>query len=270
MYLFKERENALSHRDAAPLAGPSATFMPITLRSFCDGMTGEERPATMLGLLLLLVLLLHVWVLRWLMPSAEPHREARPLIMEVALLAAAQQQAAPAQQPPAPPPAKKIDVPQKPKAKPILKPLPKKKPPRAEKKPELPRIERRQEAQAVTEAPSAPLSKAPAAVTAPKAPAPVAEKFTEANFRANYRFNPKPEYPRLARKRGWQGKVLLKVQVSAQGYSDAVAVHRSSGHEMLDESAVEAVKKWQFIPAKRGETPVASSVIVPIIFKFDN
>jgi protein TonB len=43
-------------------------------------------------------------------------------------------------------------------------------------------------------------------------------------------------------------------------------VDRSSGHDMLDESAIEAVKKWRFIPAKRGETPVASSVIVPIIF----
>ncbi len=70
----------------------------------------------------------------------------------------------------------------------------------------------------------------------------------------------------MAKSRGWTGKVMLRVQVSAQGLSDSVAVDQSSGHEILDEAAVEAVKQWRFIPAKRGETPVASSVIVPIIF----
>jgi protein TonB len=39
---------------------------------------------------------------------------------------------------------------------------------------------------------------------------------------------------------------------------------------MLDESAIDAVEKWKFIPAKRGETPIASSVIVPIIFKLND
>ena len=65
-----------------------------------------------------------------------------------------------------------------------------------------------------------------------------------------------------------QGKVGGKV--SAQGLSDDVTVEQSSGHEILDESAVEAVRKWRFIPAKRGETPVASSVIVPIVFTLRN
>jgi protein TonB len=92
------------------------------------------------------------------------------------------------------------------------------------------------------------------------------EPFTEANFRANYASNPKPEYPATARSREWQGKVKLRVQVSAEGLSDTVRVEKSSGYDMLDECAVEAVKRWRFIPAKRGETPVASSVIVPIDF----
>jgi protein TonB len=94
--------------------------------------------------------------------------------------------------------------------------------------------------------------------------------FTEANFRANYAHNPKPDYPAVARSRGWQGKVLLRVKVSAEGLSDDVSVEQSSGHDILDESAVEAVKKWRFIPAKRGDTPVSSSVIVPIDFKLRN
>lgn len=96
---------------------------------------------------------------------------------------------------------------------------------------------------------------------------PKTEPFTEANYRANYKSNPKPEYPRLAKSRGWQGKVLLRVQVTADGHSADISVQQSSGHELLDEAAVEAVKNWSFIPAKRGDTPVASTVSVPIKFK---
>ena len=93
-----------------------------------------------------------------------------------------------------------------------------------------------------------------------------AEPYSEASFNANYGFNPKPEYPTIARSRGWQGKVLLRVSVSAEGLSESVTVHRSSGHDVLDESAVAAVEKWKFIPARLGNTAVACSIIVPIIF----
>ena len=60
--------------------------------------------------------------------------------------------------------------------------------------------------------------------------------------------------------------ILNPVQVSAAGASESISIHQSSGHDILDEAAVAAVEKWQFIPAKRGDTAVASSVIVPIIF----
>ena len=113
---------------------------------------------------------------------------------------------------------------------------------------------------------------APAATTA-KAAKPSqshAESYSEANFSANYGTNPKPKYPAIARSRGWQGKVLLRVKVSASGRSEAVSVHQSSGHDVLDESAIAAVENWQFIPAKRGNTAVACTVIVPIIFTLNN
>jgi protein TonB len=92
------------------------------------------------------------------------------------------------------------------------------------------------------------------------------EKYTEANYKANYAHNPKPEYPSLAKSREWQGKVLLRVRVSAAGLSEEVQVEHSSGHEILDDAAIDAVKQWRFIPARRGETPVASAVLVPIVF----
>jgi protein TonB len=54
--------------------------------------------------------------------------------------------------------------------------------------------------------------------------------------------------------------------VTADGRSAAVTVQQSSGHRQLDDAAVAAVEQWIFIPAKRGTTPVASTVTVPIQF----
>lgn len=94
----------------------------------------------------------------------------------------------------------------------------------------------------------------------------VAQPYTEAYFNAEYDKNPKPDYPSIARSRGWQGKVVLRVQISEAGKVEAVAVEQSSGHELLDESALTAVRDWLFVPAIQANRPIASSVLVPIIF----
>ncbi|MFI3155050.1 MAG: energy transducer TonB [Methylococcaceae bacterium] len=109
-----------------------------------------------------------------------------------------------------------------------------------------------------------------AGASASIAPPTKIEPFIEANISADYSENPKPDYPSLAKNRGWQGKVMLKVQVSEEGQSTAVEIERSSGYDILDESAIEAIKQWRFTPAMHGETPIASSVIVPIIFTLEN
>lgn len=229
--------------------------------SFFAALLGEERPSHILVLLFILVLLLHVWGLVWLMRPIEPiTTPAQPLMMEVSMIAISAPKPSVAPPPPAPPPPEKKPPPKKPQTKPIPK---KASPVVQQKAPDFAPAEQVSEPQLVapiTSAQAAPVSDTKATT------ATNAEQFTEANFRANYAHNPKPEYPSIAKSRGWQGKVMLRVQVSAEGLSDAVAVEQSSGHEILDESAVEAVKQWRFIPAKRGETAVASSVIVPIIF----
>ncbi|OQW73370.1 MAG: energy transducer TonB [Proteobacteria bacterium ST_bin11] len=228
--------------------------------SFWRTLLGEERPTSMLRLLTLLVLLLHVWGFQQLLKPEEKVTQAQPLMMEVSMIAMSAPKPSTAPPPPAPPPPEKKPPPKKPQPKPV----PKKAPPIVQKAPEYAPVEPVSEPQptpVTTASSSTPVSTTTTTTTATNT-----EQFTEANFRANYAHNPKPDYPMIAKSRGWQGKVLLRVQVSAEGLSDSVAVDRSSGHEMLDESAVEAVKQWKFIPAKRGETPVASSVIVPIIF----
>ncbi len=76
----------------------------------------------------------------------------------------------------------------------------------------------------------------------------------------------RPLYPRMAREQGWQGKVVLRTQITADGKVTSATVQESSGFSLLDESAVQSVKGWSFEPAKNGEFAVASTVDLPIRF----
>lgn len=253
--MLKDSEGA----DKEPFFRSGAEPM-MAKRQFWPALLGEEKPRDMLLLLALLVVMLHIWLFSWLSRPEETVTQAVPLVMEVSMVTISKP--TPAAPQPAPPVEKKPPPPKKTPPKPVKKPLPKvvqQAPDFAPFKPEpVP------EPQQSTEAASS------SSASASSAAATSAPTFTEANYRANYAHNPKPEYPTIAKSRGWQGKVLLRVKVSAEGASDEVVVEQSSGHEMLDDSAVEAVKKWRFIPAKRGDTPVASSVIVPIVFTLRN
>ncbi len=104
-------------------------------------------------------------------------------------------------------------------------------------------------------------------LTAP--PAPPAPVVVAARFDADYLHNPKPVYPAVARRNGEEGKVLLKVRVSAEGAALDVEVKQSSGFARLDTAAREAVARWRFVPARRGDEAVESWVVVPITFSLE-
>jgi periplasmic protein TonB len=78
--------------------------------------------------------------------------------------------------------------------------------------------------------------------------------------------NPRPEYPRAAREAGWEGTVILRVLVLPDGRAESVTLHKTSGHSILDEAALSAVKDWRFIPAMDGNFPMQSAVHLPIRF----
>ncbi len=78
--------------------------------------------------------------------------------------------------------------------------------------------------------------------------------------------NRPPVYPSLARKRGWQGTVLLEVDVLSDGMVKNVQVKESSSYELLDRKALEAVRKWQFSPGLDAGEPVPMKVLVPVHF----
>lgn len=110
---------------------------------------------------------------------------------------------------------------------------------------------------------------APRAVEAPPAP-PAPPAIVAARFDADYLQNPAPMYPAASRRRGEEGKVVLRVRVSAQGTSLAVEIKQSSGFARLDEAARAAVEKWRFVPARQGSEAVEATVLVPLNFTLDN
>lgn len=79
--------------------------------------------------------------------------------------------------------------------------------------------------------------------------------------------NPPPIYPRQARRLGQQGTVLLRVRISATGQVLGIEVAGSSGHELLDMAARDAVRNWRFQPARQGTSAVEGIVEVPVSFR---
>ena len=82
-----------------------------------------------------------------------------------------------------------------------------------------------------------------------------------------YRVNPAPEYPKMARRRGYEGTVLLEVLVNRNGKVEDLRLSRSSGHLILDRAAMDSVRNWLFEPAKRGDQEVDMWVEVPVRFE---
>lgn len=82
----------------------------------------------------------------------------------------------------------------------------------------------------------------------------------------SYSYNPKPRYPRQARNAGQEGTVILRVEVLFSGRVARIEIDKSTGYNILDTAAVEAVKRWRFTPAKRGSRSVTSWVLIPIEF----
>jgi protein TonB len=84
-----------------------------------------------------------------------------------------------------------------------------------------------------------------------------------------YRRNPVPEYPWIARRRGYQGTVVLEVLVSRDGRVKALNLSASSGHSVLDQAALASVKRWLFEPGARGGEKVEMWVKVPVRFQLE-
>jgi periplasmic protein TonB len=221
----------------------------------------REKSAVDYLLLALVSVLLHFCVWLWFQqPRERPTPVTPPRVLQLSLQRLAPLPVVPPPPLPViePPPVVTATPPPKPKLKPrpTPKPAPKPKPPPPLAPP----------APAPVVPPPAVTTPASAAALTVPAPEPV---IVPASTRATSRRNPKPDYPTLAKRRGWQGKVLLEVEVLSDGTPGKIQVAASSGREVLDNAAIKAVKRWLFEPARRDNTPISTTLNLSIVFKLE-
>lgn len=78
---------------------------------------------------------------------------------------------------------------------------------------------------------------------------------------------PSPRYPRLARARGWEGVVEVRLSVSATGAVVDARIETSCGYPLLDDAALEAVRKWRFQPATLAGIPIERELLHRVRFQ---
>ncbi|GAB4432320.1 MAG: energy transducer TonB [bacterium] len=74
-----------------------------------------------------------------------------------------------------------------------------------------------------------------------------------------------PKYPLFAKKLMKEGRVLLRLHIDRDGSLVNIEVLENPGYGFA-ESAVEAIKKSTFLPAKENGIPIASKALLPIRF----
>ena len=90
--------------------------------------------------------------------------------------------------------------------------------------------------------------------------------FSKATYKLGSKKNPHPPYPMIARKEGWQGKLILNVFVNKNGKVKNVELLKSSGYKILDNVSLQTVKKWSFKPAQLGKRYVEDNIKIPLRF----
>lgn len=75
-----------------------------------------------------------------------------------------------------------------------------------------------------------------------------------------------PEYPLLAKQNSWEGRVIIRVYISAEGICDSATIAQSSGHDILDNAALQSVYHWRFKPAQKERSNITDTLLVPFIF----
>jgi protein TonB len=126
-------------------------------------------------------------------------------------------------------------------------------------------------------APSSPVEPQPATepttvVAALSATAPTASAaaiISTESRKVEYLYNPPPAYPPRARRLGLEGEVLIRTRVLPNGETDRLVLERSSGYALLDDAAMEAVRKWRFRPARRGDEQIVSWIEIPVRFRLE-
>lgn len=170
--------------------------------------------------------------------------------------------AAPAPTPPQPAPAQPQPV-----ARPATTPAPAALPAatQAEPSPNAPTATLAQPSPA-TPASAAVAADTPQATPASTAPAPAPAKVELPNASASYLNNPKPPYPALSKRLGEEGKVVVRAWIDTNGRATQAEIKTSSGYDRLDQTALQTVLNWRYIPGQRAGVPEAMWFNIPLNF----
>lgn len=76
-----------------------------------------------------------------------------------------------------------------------------------------------------------------------------------------------PKYPKRSLMLKQEGLVILKALISEYGQVKTMEILKSSGYNLLDEAAQQAVEKWEFEPLQIAGRTSLSWVKVPVEFK---
>ena len=93
---------------------------------------------------------------------------------------------------------------------------------------------------------------------------------SSASYRIGSENNPHPSYPLLARKKGWEGRVIIQANIDKKGNVKFIKVSESSGFKILDDVSVKTLKTWKFKPAMLGSKFVDDTVYIPVKFVLKN
>ncbi len=84
------------------------------------------------------------------------------------------------------------------------------------------------------------------------------------------KYKPALIYPHRARRFGWQGTVVMILNIDENGEVLSTKLEKSSGHELLDEEASKYAKRLQFYPFEKAGKKVSFKVRLPVKFVLSN
>jgi protein TonB len=243
----------------------------------------EDRFEIDLPRAIILSILFHLIVLYILLPQLHKLKIKPPQILEVRIEAA--QKETPKPEPikkpePIPQPAKKIPEPPKPKPveekktepKEIPKPLEKKLDPTPpavtpnEKKETSPKEKPTPPPQDIIK----PADLSQEVITSTTSPEKIkSAKSDYSNLLANA-ISKYKQYPKLAQMRGWQGIVIVELEMSPSGAVLSMTIKKSSGYEILDAEAMQMIQRAIPLPAPPESLKSKNfTVLVPVSFQLN-
>lgn len=77
-------------------------------------------------------------------------------------------------------------------------------------------------------------------------------------------------YPRKAVRKGWEGQTVIAAEVLPDGSVGRTSLAKTSGHDVLDQAAQEAIQSWKFETESEKDEAVPQFVDIPVTFKLQS